>query len=150
MTIHDDGSIASLALGEIIVVGSNKDGLHGGGAAAYAHRYFGLVWGCGEGLSGQTYALPTMEGIKSFRMAIERFKEFARNHTNIKFYLTRVGCGIAGYRDNQISPLFKDSPSNVVKPENWCGSLTSHRPSWLDPNGVGDPDKNQQPSKEES
>lgn len=119
MTTHDDGSIASLAVGEIIVVGTNIMGLHAGGAAKYACERFGLVWGCGEGLSGQTYALSTMEGLDWLNESVEDFIKFAQHNPNLTFYLTRVGCGIAGYRDDQIAPLFKDAPSNVIKPKGW-------------------------------
>ncbi len=93
---------------EIFVFGSNASGYHGGGAAAYAMRKFGAVWGQGEGLQGQSYAIPTMEGIADMSEAIKRFTSFAAEHSELRFLVTRVGCGIAGYSASQIAPLFKE------------------------------------------
>ena len=93
---------------EIFVFGSNASGYHGGGAAAYAMRKFGAVWGQGEGLQGQSYAIPTMEGIAEMSEAIKRFTSFAAEHSELRFLVTRVGCGVAGYSASQIAPLFKE------------------------------------------
>lgn len=119
MTTDDRGNIVSLAIGEVIVVGTNRDGHHAGGAAAYAHERFGLVWRCDEGLSGQTYALPTMDGLNALGEAAARFLRFARFNPYLRFYLTRVGCGIAGHADKDVAPFFKDAPINVVLPDGW-------------------------------
>ncbi len=93
---------------EIFVFGSNASGYHGGGAAAYAMHKFGAIWGQGEGLQGQSYAIPTMEGIAEMSEAIKRFTSFAAEHPELRFLVTRVGCGIAGYSVSQIAPLFKE------------------------------------------
>lgn len=119
MATIDNGFITALEPNEYIVIGSNEQGAHGGGAARYAADHFGLQDGCGEGLSGQTYALPTMEGILSVYNAADRFKKFAKHNPDKTFYLTKVGCGIAGYPEDQIALLFSNAPSNVVKPEGW-------------------------------
>ena len=92
---------------EIFVFGSNVNGHHGGGAAAFAMNRFGAVWGQGEGLQGQSYAIPTMEGMQSMREAIERFRMFADQHQELRFLVTRIGCGIAGYSVDEVAPLFK-------------------------------------------
>ena len=55
---------------QIFVFGSNEHGRHGGGAAHTAVIKFGAIMGQGEGLQGQSYAIPTMEGIDSMRKAI--------------------------------------------------------------------------------
>lgn len=93
---------------EIFVFGSNTYGHHSGGAAATAMRRFGAVWGQGEGLQGRSYAIPTMEGIESLSEAIARFTRFATQHPELRFLVTRIGCGIAGYTASRIAPLFKD------------------------------------------
>lgn len=111
--------ISRLGKDEYIVVGTNKQGNHVGGAAKYAMTQFGLIWGCGEGLSGQTYALPTMEGLDSLKDAVSRFLLFARFNPDKTFLVTRVACGIAGYKDKEIAPLFASAPSNCVLPEGW-------------------------------
>ena len=110
---------------EIFVFGSNASGYHGGGAAAYAMRKFGAVWGQGEGLQGQSYAIPTMEGIADMSEAIKRFTSFAAEHSELRFLVTRVGCGVAGYSASQIAPLFKECIplENVALPSDFWDVL---------------------------
>ena len=110
---------------EIFVFGSNASGYHGGGAAAYAMRKFGAVWGQGEGLQGQSYAIPTMEGIAEMSEAIKRFTSFAAEHSELRFLVTRVGCGVAGYSSSQIAPLFKECIplENVALPSDFWDVL---------------------------
>lgn len=111
--------IATLNEGEIFVFGSNIQGMHGGGAAWYASKNFGAEWGVGEGLTGRTYALPTMEGQASLKHAVERFTACAKNHPELTFLVTAVGCGIAGYRPEEVAPLFKEAAKleNVYLPQ---------------------------------
>ena len=103
---------------EVFVFGSNRQGMHMSGAAAFAMKKFGAKWGVGEGLQGQSYALPTMEGFESVKEAVSRFINFAKDHEELRFYVTAVGCGIAGYRAEEIAPLFLDATqlSNVYLP----------------------------------
>lgn len=111
--------IADLADGEVFVFGSNVQGMHGGGAAWYAHKNFGAEWGVGEGLTGRTYALPTMEGQASLKRAVENFTACAKVHPELTFLVTAVGCGIAGYSPEEVAPLFKEATSlvNVYLPK---------------------------------
>ena len=95
-----------LADGEIFVFGSNFQGAHMGGAARVAKDKYGAVWGIGEGLQGKSYAIPTMEGIDNMIPAIERFTSFAKQHQELKFFVTAIGCGIAGYQADEIAPFF--------------------------------------------
>ena len=110
---------------EIFVFGSNASGYHGGGAAAYAMHKFGAVWGQGEGLQGQSYAIPTMEGIAEMSEAIKRFTSFAAEHSELRFLVTRIGCGLAGYSVNQVAPLFKECIplENVALPSDFWDVL---------------------------
>ena len=98
--------IRTLNPDEIFVFGSNRQGMHGGGAAYCAFKNFGAEWGKGEGLYGQSYALPTMEGEESFRSAVERFLSFAAEHREYTFLVTAVGCGIAGYTAEEVAHWF--------------------------------------------
>ena len=111
--------ITSFGENEIFVFGSNIQGSHGGGAAWYAHKNFGAEWGVGEGLTGRTYALPTMEGPTSLKHAVDNFIACAKQHPELTFLVTAVGCGIAGYRPNEVAPLFREATSleNVYLPE---------------------------------
>lgn len=111
--------ITELPEGSIFVFGSNATGAHGAGAAAVAVERFGAIWGQGEGLQGQSYALPTMEGREAFEAAAERFIEYARSRPDLRFYLTKVGCGIAGYAEETVATMFANTPDNVVKPAGW-------------------------------
>ena len=117
--------IRTLAPGEIFVFGSNIRGFHAGGAAAAAMHHFGAVWGQGEGLQGQSYAIPTMEGIESLKSAVERFTQFAAEHPELRFLVTRIGCGIAGYTPATIAPLFRDciNLENVTLPADFWKML---------------------------
>ena len=95
-----------LADGEIFVFGSNFQGAHMGGAARVAKEKYGAVWGIGEGLQGKSYAIPTMEGLENLAPAVLRFTSFARQHKELKFFVTAIGCGIAGYQPEEIAPMF--------------------------------------------
>ena len=112
---------------EIFVFGSNLQGMHGGGAARVAHRKFGAEWGVGIGLTGQTYAIPTMQGgVETIAPYVDEFIEFASNHKELKFYVTRIGCGIAGFRDEELAPLFRNAlgEPNIILPQTFYNILT--------------------------
>lgn len=118
--------ITSLAQNEVFVFGSNLQGSHGGGAAAAAVRYFGAIWGQGVGMQGQSYAIPTMHGgVEAIKPYVDEFIEYARQHPELTFLVTRIGCGIAGFKDEQIAPLFKDclTLENVVLPKSFCDRI---------------------------
>ncbi len=112
--------ITDLKPGEIFVFGSNIHGMHGGGAAYIANKKFGAEWGVGEGLTGQCYALPTMEGgVDYIAGKVQNFLSCAKAHPELKFYVTPVACGIAGFTPEEIAPLFRDAieQENVILPE---------------------------------
>ena len=117
--------ISTLQPGQIFVFGSNHFGHHAGGAARYALDHFGAEWGNGEGLQGQSYAIPTMEGLASTRQAVERFIAFAKAHPELTFLVTPIGCGIAGYTADEIAPFFADAQSlaNIYLPESFLKVL---------------------------
>lgn len=98
--------IDSLAKNEVFVFGSNKYGHHSGGAAKAAHKKFGAVWGEGDGHHGQSYAISTMEGLLETAKNVNRFINYAKEHQELTFLVTPIGCGIAGYNPLQIAPLF--------------------------------------------
>ena len=105
---------------EIFVFGSNLEGSHGGGAAAIAARKFGAIWGQGVGLQGQSYGIPTMHGgVSAITPYVDEFIEFAKNNAQLDFLVTRIGCGIAGFREEEIAPLFENVTSleNVYLPD---------------------------------
>ena len=107
-----------LGKNEIFVFGSNIQGMHMGGAARVAYSKFGAEWGNGEGLQGQSYALPTMEGIENTTTAARHFTACAKEHPELKFFVTPVGCGIAGYTPEDIAPMFREAAKleNVFLP----------------------------------
>ena len=114
--------ITSLEPNEIFVFGSNLKGMHGGGAAYIAYRKFGAIMGQGVGLQGQSYAIPTMQGgVETIRPYVDEFIQFAKQHLELTFLVTRIGCGIAGFTDDEISPLFAEAHGveNIVLPPNW-------------------------------
>ena len=114
--------ITELKPGEIFVFGSNLGGFHAGGAARVANQKFGAEWGVGVGLTGQCYAIPTMQGgVETIKPYTDEFVAFAAQHPELTFLVTRIGCGIAGFRDEEIAPLFADAldAPNVVLPESF-------------------------------
>ena len=114
--------IMSLRADEVFVFGSNLAGMHGGGAARVAFERFGAVWGCGVGLQGQSYAIPTMQGgVETIKPYVDEFIEFASKHPEYKFLVTKIGCGIAGFRVEEIAPLFAEAidMDNVILPEDF-------------------------------
>lgn len=118
--------ITSLQPNEVFVFGSNLAGMHGGGAARVARKLFGAVMGQGVGLQGQSYAIPTMQGgVETIKPYVDEFIAFAESHPELKFYVTRIGCGIAGFTDAEIAPLFKNSPGklNIVLPRDFVEVL---------------------------
>lgn len=111
--------ITRLAENEIFVFGSNLQGMHAGGAARIAHELFGAIWGQGVGLQGSSYAIPTMQGgVETIAPYVEEFITFAQEHPHIRFLVTRIGCGIAGFTDEEIAPLFAAAYhlDNVILP----------------------------------
>ena len=118
--------IDSLEENEIFVFGSNLQGMHGGGAARVAHEKFGAVWGEGIGLQGQSYAIPTMHGgVDAIAPYVNDFIAFAKEHPELKFLVTEIGCGIAGFRISEMAPLFKEALEieNIYLPERFVEEL---------------------------
>ena len=118
--------ISELKADEVFVFGSNLEGMHGGGAAWVAFQKFGAVLGCGVGLRGQSYAIPTMQGgVETIKPYVDDFIAFASAHPESFFYVTRIGCGIAGFRDKEIAPLFSEAVDleNVCLPEGFVKIL---------------------------
>lgn len=118
--------IAELGEDEVFVFGSNLEGMHGGGAARTAYQRFGAVWGEGVGHHGQSYAIPTMHGgVEQIRPYVDEFVEYARENRHLRFLVTRIGCGIAGFRDEQIAPLFSEALncSNIILPREFVEAI---------------------------
>lgn len=113
--------ISTLQPNEVFVFGSNVRGMHYGGAAAFAVGRFGAIMGQGEGLQGQSYAIPTMEGMENMQAAVDRFIAFAKEHTELTFLVTPIGCGIAGYTPAEVAPLFAAAKTldNVHLPDSF-------------------------------
>ena len=102
--------ITELKRNEIFVFGSNLAGAHGGGAARLAYERFGAVLGQGVGLQGQSYAIPTMQGgVETIKPYVDEFITFSQSRPDLKFYVTQIGCGIAGFKVAEIAPLFQDA-----------------------------------------
>ena len=120
--------ISELKENEIFVFGSNLEGSHDGGAAKLAYNRFGAVWGLGTGIQGRSYAIPTMQGgVETIRPYVDAFIQFAKQNTTLTFLVTRIGCGIAGFRDEEIAPLFEDALDleNVILPKEFVENLVA-------------------------
>lgn len=105
--------IDDLQENEVFVFGSNLAGMHGGGAARIARLRFGAVMGNGVGMQGRSYAIPTMQGgTETIRPYVNDFIAYAKEHPELTFLVTPIGCGIAGFEPEDIAPLFEEA-SNV-------------------------------------
>ena len=106
----------------VFVFGSNLAGRHGAGAARWALQHRGARYGQGEGLQGNSYAIPTKDSairtlhLDEIRKHVSRFLEFATGRPDLQFQLTPIGCGLAGYSPSDIAPMFNGAPANVIQP----------------------------------
>ena len=127
MNFHPDGSLPTDPKA-IFVFGSNLSGVHGAGAAKTALKRFGAVSGAFGGLIGRSYAIPTKGRLKeglpvldleTIAKSIEGFVQVTHSRPDLFFFVTRVGCGLAGYRDGQIAHLFRGCNENCSFAEQW-------------------------------
>lgn len=111
----------------VFVFGSNTLGIHGAGAAAYAHRKLGAEIGVGEGPTGRTYALPTCYQpgepvtLQELAVYIDNFFSYAKLNPQQRFFVSKVGCGIAGFDENDVAYIFHELgvPDNCDIPPDW-------------------------------
>ena|SRR5688500_8189148 len=127
----DDIVPGSLGKNEIFVFGSNEAGIHGAGAAKAAVEYFGAKMYKGHGMQGKSYALPTKDKrlyplhIDRVKRHVQVFIAHAKRSPDKTYLVTKIGCGYAGFTPEQIAPLFKDAPDNVILPETFHNILNN-------------------------
>jgi len=116
--------------GKVFVFGSNRVGIHGKGAALYARETLGAVMRQGEGpmpdaANPKCYALPTKLGprlslsLQEVKRHVDKFLAYAASRPDLSFFVTAVGCGLAGYNDADIAPMFRGAPANCELPAGW-------------------------------
>ena len=126
----------------IFVFGSNLAGRHGKGAAKTALRRYGAIYGQGVGRQGNAYAIPTKDdqlnilSLARIAVYVADFLTYAREHPTLTFQVTKIGCGLAGYTEDQIAPLFKRAPSNCTLPEGWEHETSTRRIRRVDPGSL--------------
>jgi hypothetical protein len=124
---HKDGTTPKKD--EVFVFGSNLAGIHGAGAAKAAKENFNAVLGKGVGLTGRSYAIPTKSRsistlpLNKIEEFVNDFCRFTHAKHDLEFFVTRIGCGLAGYEDAQIAPMFKSANTNCNFPEEWAEYL---------------------------
>lgn len=124
---HADGTLPGA--GVVFVFGSNEAGRHGKGAALAARERFGARYGQGVGPSGMSYAIPTKDralrtlALPAVARYVRDFIEHARAHPDQAFFVSRIGCGLAGYADKDIAPMFADAPANCSFADSWRAFL---------------------------
>lgn len=105
--------------------GSNLAGRHGKGAALHARKFYGAEYGQGLGLTGNAYAIATKDHnlkplpLNNIKVLVDVFLLFAESHPEMRFIVTRIGCGLAGYTNEQIAPMFKNAPKNCILDQEW-------------------------------
>lgn len=125
--------VKKLESNQVFVFGSNEAGRHGRGAA-FAAKQWGARNGVGVGLQGQTYAIPTKDRdietlpLSHIREYVEDFTVFAKKNPQLEFLVTRIGCGLAGYKEEQIAPFFTTSSTlpNVRLPQTFIDVINKH------------------------
>ena len=124
-------NITSLKENEVFVFGSNESGRHGKGAAKTAMKW-GAKYGQAEGLQGKTYGIPTKNAsitktltLDQIQKYVNNFMSFALDHPSLKFYVTEIGCGLAGLTPKEVAPLFSDAVhlDNVYLPKRFWHKL---------------------------
>lgn len=124
---HRDGTLPRDEA--LFVFGSNLAGRHGKGAALVAKNRFKAKRGVGEGRTGHTYAIPTKNGdlevltLKQIRRSVKLFREYTKQHKELTFFVTRVGCGLAAYEDEQVAPMFRGATRRCSFPIEWKSYL---------------------------
>uniref|UniRef100_A0A6C0JU36 Macro domain-containing protein n=1 Tax=viral metagenome TaxID=1070528 RepID=A0A6C0JU36_9ZZZZ len=110
---------------KLFVFGSNLRGVHGAGAARFAFDNHNAKWGCGIGRTGDCYAIPTKDdNIKTLPLNViknyvDEFVLYAKEHPELMFEVTKIGCGLAGYKNKDIAPMFLDAPENCLLDDEW-------------------------------
>ena len=113
----------STSIDPVFVFGSNLAGRHGKGAALWARQHRGAIYGQGAGPQGNAYAIPTKDRqlrvlpLETIRGYVDQFLGYASRRVDLRFEITPIGCGLAGYRPDQIAPMFADAPANVILPD---------------------------------
>ena len=124
--------IDTLLPNQVFVFGSNALGYHTGGASGMARKRFGAVWGQLEGIQGQSYAIPVDFGkgnvAPDIQPYVDRFISYAKSHPENHFLVTRVGCGIAGFTDQEMANYFREalSMNNVSLPRSFVNALQNN------------------------
>lgn len=120
----------------VFCFGSNLAGIHGAGAARFARMEHGAIPGVGEGMTGNCYAIPTKDHriqtlpLEEVKKHIELFISYAHYDPEMTFQVTRIGCGLAGFKDREIAPLFKDAPKNCQFDAAWYPYLGAKYIYW--------------------
>jgi len=128
-------NIEKIKPNEVFVFGSNLQGHHVGGAAKIAYEKFGAEWGLEEGFSGNTYAIPTVDftsreqmDLEDIEVFVQRFVEYVKTTPNKTFLVTAIGCGIAGFKESEIAPMFRECSfiANVKLPKLFWEVIMNH------------------------
>lgn len=128
----------------VFVFGSNEAGRHGKGAAQFAREHRGALYGQGFGRQGDSFGIPTKSG-KLFILPLEQIAAYVNSFLAYaaakeeKFQVTRIGCGEAKYRDEQIAPLFVDAPANCLLPVEWREHIPEDGHGWWAADAEGIP-----------
>lgn len=113
----------------IFVFGSNEAGRHGKGAALFARENHGAEYGVAVGRTGNAYAIPTKnQQLQTLPLAkiakyVQKFIWYAERTPHLEYEVTRIGCGLAGYTDSDIAPMFADAPTNCHLPDGWRSNV---------------------------
>lgn len=151
--VHSADCIGSIPSEPVFVFGSNLAGRHGKGAALWARQHRGAIYGVGKGPQGNSYAIPTKDErlktlpLSEIEMHVVAFLIFAEAARHLlRFQVTPIGCGLAGYSPEQIAPFFRNASDNVILPPEFTAVLEARTDAAPSPSGMEAEGRNEPPT----
>lgn len=142
---NDSGPFKPIPDGAVYVYGANESYINASGTARIAREEYGAGMGRGWGLVGKSFGIPTKDwdintlSLAEIKHYVNRFRSFAVSRPNMTFYITKIGCGLAGLREEDIRPMFLDAPANCILPYGWTwvrAKASSPAAAWPFPSGA--------------
>lgn len=134
---------------QVFVFGTDSKGSQRFGAAGLAAKNFGAQIGVTNGRTGDSYALPTMGySLTELGAAILQFEQYARENRGTTFLVTPIGCGHAGFKEEEVAPYFRGciALANVMLPEQF---IRFFRMECIDKLGLKNPTTSADDSEDE-
>lgn len=120
----------------VFVFGSNEAGRHGKGAALVAYKKHKARYGMSYGHVGDSFAIPTKDqelkplSLERINQYIQGFLAYAAGHPELTFQVARIGCGLAGFTNQEIAPMFLMASWNCHFDDAWAPIIGDRHIYW--------------------